>query len=787
MRWLMPTRGLNPTRLVDYRRAGRRLMAVYMVNNFSRGSYLVTDCVQYSMQLRAQRGGRGVVLPHTGGMSRIATCFLLAALLLSAATASAQTPSGTVSISVVAEGAPIADARVSSGSISALTDERGLAVLRLAVGEHTLRIAAHGLRTRALEVRVRADADTLIVVPLEVDVVEIEQIIVSSTRTERRIEDEPMRVEVIGREEVEEKMMMTPGDISMLLNETAGLRVQPTAPALGGAGVRIQGLRGRYTQILSDGLPLHGGQTGALGPLQIPPMDLAQVEVIKGAASALYGASALGGVVNLLSRRPAEHNERELLLNQSTLGGTDVVLWNTGPLGDRWGYTLLGGGHRQAAADEDDDGWADLPAYRRVALRPRLFWNSGRGGTALITVGAMIEDREGGTMPGSTSPAGTDYIEALETGRFDAGLLSRFLLRERVLLSLRGSGTLQRHTHQFGDVRDEDEHRTGFAELALSGGTTARTWVAGIALQHDDYVAYDIDGFDYTFTVPGIFAQSDYAPVAALSLSASARLDIHSAYGTFLNPRISLLVRPADEWTVRASAGTGYFAPTPWTDETEAVGLRRVVPLAGVEAERARTASLDVARAWGPLELNATLFGSRITSPIQTRLTSTNAIELFNADRPVRTHGTELLARYHAEGLHITATHVYMRATEPDPTSTGRREVPLTPRHTAGLVAAWEHEGEGRIGVEFYYTGRQSLEENPFRTTSARHVIVGFLVERRVGAARVFLNAENVFDTRQTRHDPLVLPARSPDGRWTTDVWAPLEGRAFNAGVRWQF
>ncbi len=78
---------------------------------------------------------------------------------------------------------------------------------------------------------------------------------------------------------------MTPGDIAMLLNETAGLRVQPTAPSLGGASVRIQGLRGRYTQILSDGLPLYGGQAGALGPLQVPPMDLAQVEVIKGAAS----------------------------------------------------------------------------------------------------------------------------------------------------------------------------------------------------------------------------------------------------------------------------------------------------------------------------------------------------------------------------------------------------------------------------------------------------------------------------------------------------------------------
>src|SRR4030095_14170060 len=104
----------------------------------------------------------------------------------------------------------------------------------------------------------------------------------TATRSGVRIEDEPLRVEVLGQEEVEEKTMMTPGDIAMMLNETSGLRVQVTSPSLGAANVRVQGLRGRYAQLLSDGLPLYGGQTGSIGLLQIPPLDLAQVEVIKG-------------------------------------------------------------------------------------------------------------------------------------------------------------------------------------------------------------------------------------------------------------------------------------------------------------------------------------------------------------------------------------------------------------------------------------------------------------------------------------------------------------------------
>src|SRR6187455_471994 len=134
--------------------------------------------------------------------------------------------------------------------------------------------------------------------PEPADVPEVkEEVTVSATRTDRRLQDEPLRVEVIDREEIEEKALMTPGSVAMLLGETTGLRVQTVAPSLGAANVRIQGLRGRYAQLLADGLPLYGaGDSFSL--LQVPPLDLEQVEVIKGAASALYGLSALGGVVN---------------------------------------------------------------------------------------------------------------------------------------------------------------------------------------------------------------------------------------------------------------------------------------------------------------------------------------------------------------------------------------------------------------------------------------------------------------------------------------------------------
>ena len=276
---------------------------------------------------------------------------------------------------------------------------------------------------------------------------------VSSTRTDKRLEDQPMRVEVVPGEEVQEKLMMTPGDVSMLLNETNGLRVQTTSPSLGGANVRIQGLRGRYTQILADGLPLYGGQTGSIGLLQIPPMDLGQVEVIKGVASALYGMSAIGGVVNLVSRRPpAEGHEAEVLVNQTSHAGTDVVNWLAAPLGTRWGYTFVGGGHFAERSDLDDDGWTDLPMYRRVVARPRFFWEDGRGKSLLLAVGGMAEERKGGTMPGFQMPDGLPFEESLDTKRVDAGAVLRVATSKGIVVSARGSGTRQAHTHTFGSV-----------------------------------------------------------------------------------------------------------------------------------------------------------------------------------------------------------------------------------------------------------------------------------------------------------------------------------------------
>jgi iron complex outermembrane receptor protein len=566
----------------------------------------------------------------------------------------------------------------------------------------------------------------------------------------------------------------------MMLNEMGGLRVQATSPSIGAATVRVQGMQGRYTRFLSDGLPLFGQQVGGLGLLQIPPMDLGQVEVVKGVASALYGAGAMGGVVNLLTRRPGAEPAVDVLINQTTLGGTDAVAFVSTAATSPWRLSLLAGGHRQSGTDRDDDGWADIAGYRRIVARPRVFWDRGNGRSGFFTAGVTAEDREGGTLPGQVLAAtGAPYLEALDTRRYDVGASVQTILDERFVVTARGAAAWQRHDHRFGDVRERDRHDTLFSEVAVRGATGRHTWVAGAAYERDAYTPIDVSQFRYTYHAPGVFAQDDADLASWLSVSAGARLDWHSEYGAFLSPRVAALMRLGD-WTSRVSVGRGFFAATPITEETEAAGLTRLTVPRPLSAERGTSLSMDLTRQLGAVTVTATAFRSRIADPIVVERDT--AFVLGNRPGATTNAGAELLATTRGGPWAVTGTYTYVRSREDR--GPARQDVPLTPRHSAGLVGMWEDEDTGRIGLELYYTGRQRLEVNPYRTESAPYLVVGVLVEKRVGVARLFLNAENLTNVRQTRWDALIRPRRGVDGRWTVDAWAPLDGRVVNGGLR---
>lgn len=201
---------------------------------------------------------------------------------------------------------------------------------------------------------------------------EIEEIVVTSTRSQRSFSEQPTRVEVLGSEELNEKASMKPGDIRMLLNESTGIQVQQTSATSFNSSIRIQGLDGRYTQLLRDSMPLYGGFSGGLSLLQIAPLDLQRVEVIKGASSTLYGGGAIAGLVNLITRTPGDEPEASLLVNATSAGGQDVSAFFSGQRGNVGG-TLFTSYNRSDAYDPADIGLSAIPEVERWTFNPRLF------------------------------------------------------------------------------------------------------------------------------------------------------------------------------------------------------------------------------------------------------------------------------------------------------------------------------------------------------------------------------------------------------------------------------
>ena len=687
---------------------------------------------------------------------------------------------GTLIVTVWSTTGPVAGARVELGAAQATTDEQGRLTL-IGVAPGTLTVQADGFLPASVALTdplPRSLEITLDPVPdLE------EEVVADATRTATRLADQPLRVEVIDSEEIEEKALMTPGSVAMLLAETTGLRVQTTSPSLGAANVRVNGLRGRYTQLLADGLPLYGSQGDSLSLLQVPPLDLGRVEIIKGAASALYGPTALGGVVNLITRRPSR-NQTDLLFNATSQQGIDATAFLGRASGGHWGWTVLGGYHGQRPQDLDDDGWSDVPDYDRGVVRPRVFYDNGRGATVFATVGVSAENRQGGTLWSDVAPDGQPFIQALDTRRADSGAVARWVTGGGRVVAVRASVARTDQDRVFGDAREHGRRVVWFSEASVAGAAGRHSWVLGTAVSQDRYRNDEVAGVDFTFTTPGVFAQDDIRIGDSLSASISARMDVHSKYGVLVNPRVSLLARPAESWTIRVSSGLGTFAPTPFTEETEEVGFSRLLFRDDLGVERAWAASADVARVFGAFEVTATAFASTVDDPVMAGDVSDDRFTLLNVFEPQWVWGAEAIARYRVEGTSLVGTYAWTRATELDLERGGRRETPLTPRHAFTVTAVRESESWGRVGVEAYFTGRQQLDADPYRQASRPYLLVGMLGERRFGRVRLFVNAENLFNVRQTTYAPLVRPGRRPDGRWTVDAWAPLDGVVVNGGFR---
>lgn len=277
---------------------------------------------------------------------------------------------------------------------------------------------------------------------------ELKEVIVGATRSSRTIANIPTRVEVISGEELDEKANMKPGDIRMLLSETTGIQTQQTSATSGNSSIRIQGLDGKYTQIIRDGFPLYSGFSGGLGLLQIAPLDLKQVEVIKGSSSTLYGGGAIAGLVNLVSKTPEEKRQLNFLINGTSALGLDVSGFYSQKF-KKTGATVYAAYNHGNPYDPAGIDLTAIPKFNRFTFNPKLFVYLNDRATLNVGINGTIENRIGGDLHyiEGNGDAQHTYFEQNKTGRYSTQASLDYRLNEGEKLIFKKRCKLLRPKH----------------------------------------------------------------------------------------------------------------------------------------------------------------------------------------------------------------------------------------------------------------------------------------------------------------------------------------------------
>ena len=638
-------------------------------------------------------------------------------------------------------------------------------------------------------------ASIFLEIVLEPEAHEEEEIVITGTRTQRSIDDVPVRVEAVPQEEVEEKILMAPANVSMLLNESTGMRVQTTSPTTSSANLRIQGLPGRYTQILTDGIPNVGGLSAGFGLTELPPLNLRQVEIIKGAASGLYGADAISGVVNFITKDPRPEPELSALINVTSQTGLDLAAYGGRMFGDL-GFTLMASRNTQNRYDVDGDGFADVPEYERFSIYPKIVAALSESMKLDLALGYISDDRLGGAMAGERSDSGSSapYLEQIASKRMSGSAQWSWNLDDHQSLVVKGAGLSLTRDARYGRLPFNAAQQFAYGEAQYSIEMESHTLVLAGVVSMDRFddrtpgVALDRS---YRYLSPALLAQEEFRISEAWTALASGRVDFHNEFGTFFTPRVSLMFKPSPAVTMRIGAGTGFKAPTIFIEEVEESGFQNVRLASDVEAEQSRSGTFDIN--WKGIigeeigmTVNAALYLTQLDPALVADPDSLTAGTLFlrNATGETFSRGAEVSTKFNYEEFKFSLGYTYLYATQVDRGAT--YELALNPRHSLGAVLFWESEEAGaKVGLEAYYTGEQRLEDHPTRERSPGYWISGLLAEKAFGPVRLFINFENFIDTRQTRFEPIIIGNPTAGPVRTLPVYAPLEGRVINGGIRY--
>ena len=619
---------------------------------------------------------------------------------------------------------------------------------------------------------------------------DLEEIVISSTRSTRTIQNIPTRIEFIGSEELDEKGNMKAGDIRTLLSESTGIQTQQTSATSANASIRIQGLDGRYTQILKDGFPLYAGAASGLGLLQTPPLDLKQVEIIKGSTSTLYGGGAIAGLVNLISKTPTEQRDLRFHLNGTSGRGLDI----NGFYGQKFkkiGTTIFASHNRNGAYDPAQIGLSAIPKFERYVLNPKLFVYFNDKTKMNFGINTTIENRLGGDMLYIKGKGDNthQYFEENKTQRYSTQFVFDHTVNENSFVQFKNSVSYFNRNTAIPNYEFEGTQTATFTEASYTHSKEKSEWVTGVNIWTDNFKEKQITAFplrDYTHTTFGAFVQNSFKATDWLQLETGLRTDYVIDYGAVFLPRVSALFQIANGLTSRIGGGFGYKTPTIFTEESERIQYQNVMPINDKtnKLERSYGANADInyrtniGDDW-TFSINQLFFYTYLDNPLLLQNPSANLYQFINSSGYIHTKGTETNIKigYDDFKLFLGYTFTDTRLIE-NGTNT---ENPLTPKHRINSVLMYEIEDKWKIGLEAYYFSPQKLNDG---TTGKDYVICGFMAEKIWERFSLYINFENFFDTRQTRFDNIYTGTiTNPVFK---DIYAPLDGFVINGGIKFK-
>ncbi len=500
-----------------------------------------------------------------------------------------------------------------------LTDTAGFFTLKVPEGFEKIRInvslVGYVRQSNVLKINEKE-----IEIHLAPDESNLKEVVVTGTMKEMRKADSPVPVEVFSPKFFLRNPTPSLFDAIQMVN---GVRPQLQCNVCNTGDIHINGMEGPYTMVLIDGMPIVSGLSTVYGLSGIPNSVLQRMEVVKGPAASLYGSEAMGGLINIITKDPAERPELRLDLNGTTYGELNADASGSLSLGKA--KTLLSANyfHFTERWDINDDNFTDVTLQKRLSVFNKWRFERKDNRIASVAFRYLWENRYGGEMQWTPQWRGTDsiYGESILTNRYE--IIGNYQLpieNEKVLFSF----SFNRHQQDsyYGDVPYLADQRIGFGQL---------TWERPLWQRHDvlfgtggRYTFYDdntpvtaqasgLENAPQRVWLPGVFVQDEWTFNKRWKLLSGLRWDYDKRHGNILSPRLNLKFNPDTDNTLRLSAGSGFRVVNVFSEDHAALtGGREVVFAEALEPERTWNVNLNYTRfqnaSFGFINFDATVF-----------------------------------------------------------------------------------------------------------------------------------------------------------------------------------